>query len=234
MTGLLVSVRDAEEAQAALAGGADLIDIKEPNAGSLGPASVETWQDILRVVDGRRPVSVALGELNTDPICEAGRQAEGMTFAKIGLAGCRSQESWSDRWRIAIDCLAMGVAKVAVIYVDSKAADSPEPDEILRLAISFGCHAVLFDTFSKLQGNLFDHLHATEITRLSIAARSSGLKIVLAGSLSGRSVDQAMRLAPDFIAVRGAVCAGDRRAKICIERVKQLAEVVHAKSTASV
>jgi uncharacterized protein (UPF0264 family) len=42
MTGLLVSVRDAAEAADALAGGADLIDVKEPNAGSLGAAGHPT------------------------------------------------------------------------------------------------------------------------------------------------------------------------------------------------
>ena len=36
MTGLLVSVRSAEEAEIALAGGANLIDIKEPSRGALG------------------------------------------------------------------------------------------------------------------------------------------------------------------------------------------------------
>ncbi|MES1213307.1 MAG: (5-formylfuran-3-yl)methyl phosphate synthase, partial [Singulisphaera sp.] len=35
-TGLLVSVRDANEARDALLGGADLIDLKEPTRGSLG------------------------------------------------------------------------------------------------------------------------------------------------------------------------------------------------------
>ena len=38
---LLVSVRSAEEARAALEGGAALIDVKEPSRGSLGSASVE-------------------------------------------------------------------------------------------------------------------------------------------------------------------------------------------------
>ena len=37
MTRLLVSVRSAEEAEIALAGGADVIDVKEPRRGALGP-----------------------------------------------------------------------------------------------------------------------------------------------------------------------------------------------------
>ena len=40
--GLLVSVRSAAEALSALAGGADVIDVKEPNRGSLGAADDET------------------------------------------------------------------------------------------------------------------------------------------------------------------------------------------------
>src|SRR5262245_17605754 len=39
---LMVSVRSAEEVEPALAGGAALIDIKEPARGALGPASIET------------------------------------------------------------------------------------------------------------------------------------------------------------------------------------------------
>ena len=36
---LLVSVRSAEEAAAAVMGGADIVDAKEPALGSLGPVS---------------------------------------------------------------------------------------------------------------------------------------------------------------------------------------------------
>ena len=38
MTRLLVSVRSAAEAEAALLGGADVIDVKEPDRGPLGRA----------------------------------------------------------------------------------------------------------------------------------------------------------------------------------------------------
>src|SRR5437879_2488209 len=61
--GLLVSVRSSEEAAAALAGGAHVIDIKEPAHGSLGRADDQTVSAVLACVAGRRPVSAALGEL---------------------------------------------------------------------------------------------------------------------------------------------------------------------------
>src|SRR5689334_14696969 len=63
MTKLLVSVRDAAEARDAVEAGADLIDVKEPQAVSLGAAAPQIVAEIIQAVAGRRPVSVALGEL---------------------------------------------------------------------------------------------------------------------------------------------------------------------------
>src|SRR5690242_4202542 len=63
MAHLLVSVRSPAEAVAALEGGAALIDVKEPSRGPLGRADEDTITAIVQTVAGRRPVSVALGEL---------------------------------------------------------------------------------------------------------------------------------------------------------------------------
>jgi hypothetical protein len=63
MSGLLVSVRNAAEAEEALAGGADIIDVKEPSRGPLGRADAQNARDVIQTVSGRRLVSVALGEL---------------------------------------------------------------------------------------------------------------------------------------------------------------------------
>lgn len=63
---LLVSVRDAEEALAACAGGADIVDVKEPQNGPLGCPTLSTLQSIcgaVRAVSCDTPVSSALGEV---------------------------------------------------------------------------------------------------------------------------------------------------------------------------
>jgi len=61
MAELLVSVRSADEAQAALEGGAAIIVVKEPALGSLGRASAEPITAVVKRVAGRASVSVALG-----------------------------------------------------------------------------------------------------------------------------------------------------------------------------
>src|SRR5262245_14015076 len=85
-TGLLVSVRSAAEAEIALAADADVIDIKEPDRGALGPADPTVWQEVLSVVNGRTVTSAALGELHADSIDEQATQSGGFNCAKIGLS----------------------------------------------------------------------------------------------------------------------------------------------------
>jgi (5-formylfuran-3-yl)methyl phosphate synthase len=67
---LLVSVRSASEVGAALAGGADIIDAKEPRHGSLGAVSRRTLASITAVVPPECPLSIALGDLTTQPEVE--------------------------------------------------------------------------------------------------------------------------------------------------------------------
>src|SRR5215212_6095908 len=54
--GLLVSVRNVEEAHRALEGGAALIDVKEPSRGALGRADDNVIAAVVAAVAGRRPV----------------------------------------------------------------------------------------------------------------------------------------------------------------------------------
>jgi uncharacterized protein (UPF0264 family) len=59
---LLVSVTDAADARAAIAGGADVIDAKDPARGALGAVSPAGLRAIAAAIGGVRPMSVALGD----------------------------------------------------------------------------------------------------------------------------------------------------------------------------
>src|SRR5690348_863907 len=97
---LLVSVRSAAEAEAALEGGAHLIDVKEPRHGPLGRAGAESIAAVVRAVAGRRPVSAALGELG-DPADALPYPGPGLAYVKWGLGGLGGTADWRQRWRDA-------------------------------------------------------------------------------------------------------------------------------------
>ena len=216
--GLLVSVRNADEARVALAGGADVIDVKEPNRGSLGAADVEVVAAVVAAVGERVPISVAAGEL-----LEASHSLIGLAgvkYCKIGLAGCQACADWPARWRSAIRQWPASVRPVAVVYADWKLADAPSPENVLAEAVAVGCPVLLVDTWDKSRGTLFDHWPAQDVARFCRRVREAEIAVVLAGSLQGEILQAAIACRPDLIAVRGAVCAGGRTGTISEERVR--------------
>ncbi len=225
---LLVSVRDAAEASIALAAGAALIDVKEPRRGSLGAADVEAIRGVVSAVNGRVPVSVALGELLDASEADAANLPPGVCFAKVGLAGCANVADWRTRLVGMLKALPEDVKPVAVIYADHQLAESPPSAEVLEVAATLDCAAVLVDTYDKSGGTLLRHWSVEQLTRSLVESRSAAPLAVVGGSLDIESAQVAAACGADYVAVRGAVCPGDRSSSIDGELVGLLVDILSA------
>lgn len=224
---LLVSVRSEAEAEAALAGGADVLDVKEPARGALGRAAAETVAAVVRTVAGRRPVSAALGELAQEPEPFAGR---GLSYVKWGLAGYGGQGGRD--WRCDLEAAADRVRRhdpgcrvVAVAYADAQRAQAPPVEEVAAFVQRWPGGLLLLDTWEKGTGRtLLDWFDVADADRLCRQCRSADVRVALAGSLRPARIRQLLPLRPDWIAVRGAACAGnDRAGAVSADRVRALA-----------
>jgi len=222
MTKLLVSVRDSTEAHLAWQAGAHLIDVKEPSGGSLGAASHYVLQQVAETMPPEVLLSAALGEL-VDGIDDSviGLPAR-FQFAKIGLAGCRVHRGWCGMWAKVFARLPDATHRVAVAYADWEQAGSPVPADVIRHGADIGCQVVLIDTFQKKHGSLLNHLDATQLAELHSLARELEMMFVVAGSLDLSTIRELRCLAPDYFAVRGAVCRPDREGPLDIELVHTL------------
>jgi len=221
MAHLLVSVCSPAEAVAALEGGAALIDIKEPTRGPLGRADAEAITAIVQTVAGRRPVSVAVGELleYREPLA-----VRGVAYAKWGLAGCGGGSDWQKLFVAAKQTLPAGCAAVVVAYADWQAADAPPPERVCAWACEQRV-PFLIDTWAKTGYTLLDCLSVDAIGRLCERCRRAGLMGALAGSLDVPQMEMLRATAPDWFAVRGAACrAGQRQQTIDPDRVRRLAQ----------
>jgi uncharacterized protein (UPF0264 family) len=225
---LLVSVRSADEARAAVAGGADIIDVKEPARGSLGMAEVSVMDEVIQSVrrlSPETPVTAALGELNEwderrDPAC----LPAGLSYLKLGLAGAGRNHNWVPQWlhlRSEVDRHAAPLCGwIAVAYADAEAAHAPDPESVVAAAAETACRGVLFDTWGKGSGSLLDHVYVVRLEALCARARSAGLLVALAGRLTAANLVDVVGIRPDVVAIRSAACADGRRsAPICAERV---------------
>jgi hypothetical protein len=217
-----VSVRNALEARAAVVGGCDLLDIKEPNRGPLGMADAEAMTAVARcAVDcgapGRSlPCSAALGELiEWKPREPEFSPALGIGYVKFGSAGIDSAAQWSELWRAVQHRFAIPASRdlrwVAVAYADWQAAKGLAPSQLLEAARTVPCDVFLVDTFDKSSGNLLKLMDPAELGQLSDLAHQAGLRIALAGGVRRAQFGELAKVYPDIIGVRGAACAGGRR-----------------------
>ena len=136
---LLVSVSSAAEASAALAGGADVIDAKNPLAGALGPVSLDVLREIYAVVAGTRPVTAALGDATSDSRVERDAcafAAAGARFVKVGFAGISSPGRVAEFVAAAVRGAALGsdgaASVVAVAYADADRVGSIPANSFVR------------------------------------------------------------------------------------------------------
>ena len=237
MTRLLVSVRDAHEAQIAVDSGADLIDLKEPERGPLGAVDPFVAEECLRMVDGRAPVSLALGELLEFGSTDARQMPLGAAFAKLGLAGCAEHADWQVLWAAARSQFAADTDAVAVIYADWQAAAAPSPEEVLEAIadseragvngyVCRPCRVVLVDTFDKSAGGLLDHWSIDDLSKFARRVRQTEMLLVLAGSLDHKAIKALLSLEPDYVGVRRAACVGGRNGRLDASQVRRLCELV--------
>ena len=227
---LLVSVRARHEVAAALAGGADFIDAKEPGRGSLGAVSPEVLLQIAAGVPEPVPLSVALGDF-TDPdavrLAVAGLKVPSRptcTYLKLGFAGERSEAGVSSLVAAAIDAAAGLPARpivVPVAYADHENAGSAPPEEVLRAAMAAGTLAFLIDTCVKDGRGLLEWIALERLHELSANARSAGILLAIAGSLDIAALDHLVGIA-DVIGVRGAVCRGGRGGSVDAALVRRI------------
>jgi uncharacterized protein (UPF0264 family) len=228
MTRLLVSVRNATEAAVALEAGAHLIDVKEPARGSLGAADIDSLRAVCSLVANRVPISAALGELLQQMEAETISRASCVKYAKLGMAACAELANWQELWAHAIARFPATTSPVAVTYADWREAASPPPREMLPCASALGCRSMLVDTFDKAGGGLLDCMPRTELADFVDACRARGMMVVLAGSLSRRSIPSLLPLSVDYLAVRGAACIGGRQGRISGSRIRQLLHLLNS------
>jgi (5-formylfuran-3-yl)methyl phosphate synthase len=227
---LLVSVRAGDEVAAALAGGADIIDAKEPARGSLGPVSPEVLQAIAARVPEQVPLSVALGDFTAPDAVRLAVAAAKVpvrrapTYVKLGFAGELSETRLTSLVAAAMDVAAAMAVRpivVPVAYADHENAGSVAPEDVLRAAMAAGARAFLVDTCRKDGRGLLEWIPLERLRSLSADVRSAGMLLAIAGSLDLAALDRVAGIA-DVIGVRGVACRGGRGGSVEAARVRRV------------
>jgi (5-formylfuran-3-yl)methyl phosphate synthase len=228
---LLVSVRSAEEVAPALAGGADIIDAKEPELGSLGPVAPERLRAIATQLPEETEFSIALGDfsaseqvahaVSTVPV--SARPAA--LYLKLGFAGVGSDERIGELLATARTIARSHPAApriIAVAYADAGLAGSADPAAIVQAAGLARCDGVLLDTHEKGGANLFDWISPVTLRQLIGRARECRLLTAVAGGLTLEDLEVIGEAEPDVVGFRSAACRGGRNGRVSSILVREL------------
>jgi uncharacterized protein (UPF0264 family) len=231
---LLVSVTGRQEVHAAVSGGADVVDVKDPSRGPLGAPDLSDVRAVRAVVEPPRLLSVAIGDASEGPSVILARAravaASGVEFVKLALHEVDGPaERVLRRVVLAVDAVDPAVGVVCVGYADDLREGCLTLPERARNA---GAHAVMMDTCRKDGKSLLDHVQEDRIARFVALGHQSDLLVGLAGSLGRAELIRLRGCGADVVGVRGAACRGGRSGRISAGRVRDLAQAIRLQPSA--
>ncbi|MHC1627671.1 MAG: (5-formylfuran-3-yl)methyl phosphate synthase [Candidatus Nezhaarchaeales archaeon] len=209
---ILISVVDPNEAIDALAGGADIIDVKDPSKGSLGAPDVLVINSIKKTLPSDVVVSIALGDNPRDEhVIELASIAEShaINYVKAGSLGLKDINDAINAYR-SIKSGVSRVKLVAVAYADYHITRCLSPMEVLDAAYKSDFEVFMIDTLVKNGRSTFDYLDRKRLLEIKEKAHEKGMLFALAGSLSLNHADEVSMIRPDIVGFRGAACNGNR------------------------
>ena len=220
----LASVRNADEAMTALAGGADILDCKDPSLGALGAVPIPVVREIVAAAGPGVTVSATIGDLPNDPLRVA-RAAEEVAAAGVHIVKWGLFETEGAAQVIhALQGADIGSTHlVAVLMADR----NPDLALLAPLAAA-GFAGVMLDTADKSRGSLTQILSAREIVSFVTRARKHNLISGLAGSLRIADIEPLLSYGPDVLGFRGALCTGGRTGELDKASVDDVARAIYA------
>lgn len=225
---LLVSPVNITEALAAVNGGADIIDVKNPREGSLGANFPWVIKSVKEAI-GDASLSATIGDFNFKPgtasLAALGAAAAGAEYIKVGLYDIRTEEQAAELLRGVVRAVKEhDPAKkvVAAGYSDYGRIGSISPLDLPPLCSDAGADIVMMDTGIKDGRSTFEFLSEKELKGFVSAAHRHGLLTALAGTIKFQDAPALKRISPDIVGVRGCVCGGDRNTSIRQELVREL------------
>ncbi len=236
---LMVSVQNLPEAQQALRGGADIVDVKNLQEALVGSAEPGLVKQVRETVPSAHHASVTLGVVPN----QAGTVAMAVytaglldaTSVKVGFMQSEYDEAVEvlRASKRALD--GFETKLIGSLFADNHLYDGLEPRRMVELARDTECDGWLIDTLTKDGRNLFDFIPEPELRDMVYEGKELGMSTALSGHLKLDDLDELARINPDIVGVRGAVCAkGDRVEGVYWEAVAEFKRQLDARRTGEI
>ena len=231
MIRVLVSPSNVEEALECIRGEASIVDVKNPNEGSLGANFPWVIGEIVNITKSHgKEVSATVGDLDkagTASLASFGIANLGVDYIKVGLFVSRIEKALEILRSVVRAVEDFDVKVVGACYADWKRAKTIDPLTLPEIASDADADGVMIDTAVKDGTSTFDFMSFEDISKFIDSAHENGLFCAIAGGLSWEHIEAIRRLKPDIIGVRTMVCENGRNSKINGELVRKLVNEIN-------
>ena len=209
MTGFLASVSSMHEAELVRSLGADVIDLKNPDRGALGAVDLDTAQSIAAMIGHGATLSATIGDLPLyAPDLETAvgsMHATGVDIIKVGVFDKTISRFVLNTFNV----LAGENIRIVLVFF----AEIFPDDLDLQGLKKTGIMGVMLDTCEKAGGSLREKLDDGTLAEFVSNAKRAGLISGLAGSLTREDIPPLLRINPDYLGFRGALCKQHQRSR---------------------
>ncbi len=224
-----------QEASEAIAGGADIIDVKNPQEGPLGASFPWVIKRIREITPKNIQMSCTLGEAPNLPgsisLAALGAASLGVDYIKVGLYGLKTLKeaiSLLQNVNRAAKESNANIKVVAAGYADAERVSTIDPLFVPEIASKAQVDAAMLDTAVKDGKNLFNFLTIEQLGKFVNSSHKFGLEAALAGSLRKEDLPVVYGLGADIAGSRGAACTNNDRVKgqITENQVRELVQAI--------
>jgi uncharacterized protein (UPF0264 family) len=232
---LLISPKNEKEAKEAVAGGADIVDVKNPNEGPLGANFPWIIRRIRQITPAEIEVSCTIGEApnlaGSMALASLGAATTGVNYIKSGLHGVNKAGKAVNLMRNIVRAAKEYNPVIKVVasgYADATRVNTVNPLEVPEIAYEADADVAMLDTAIKDGQTLFTFLSMDHLQQFIETSHSYGMKAALAGSLHKEDLPKVHALGADIAGVRSAACTLNDRVngQITRAKVQELVEIV--------
>lgn len=205
MTLFLARVAGPEDAEIAVSGGADLIEIDTRKTHGEETLPLSLVRSVLGVVAGRRPTSVVIGSLRNPPALAAAVAATadaGVERVSVVMpAGAEAAAS--------ARALASLAARITIMGL--MAADKNPDLALLKAMGASGFSGAMLSVAGSGDGSLLDHDSIPFLKKFVDECHTLRMTAGFAGALEAPDIPRLLLLSPDYLGFRRALCVSRER-----------------------
>jgi (5-formylfuran-3-yl)methyl phosphate synthase len=223
MTGMLASVTSTVEAEVVLSEGVDIVDLKNPQLGALGALDTNIVAEVVNTINGVVPSSATIGDIDPDDpeLLETiyKMASTGVDIVKVGLFDSKPTTHFID---VISKAACRKINLVIVMF-----AENYTGKESFEALLQTGIKGIMLDTKDKNKKSLGDVLSYEVLKEFVTTVRNHDLLSGLAGSLRYEDINSLLKLDPDYLGFRGALCSGNNRVnQINLFKIKNIRNAI--------